>query len=73
MNAFLKLQQIRKELYGTERNLLKNPERITFAVYLHNILFGTHGGDTVTEKEFNTVLQMTLEHALSTSKVLNGQ
>ena len=65
MNAFLKLQQIRGILRGIERSRLKTPEKVTCVVYLHVILFGMHEKNTATEKEFDTVLYMTLEYFLT--------
>ena len=64
MNAFLKLQQIRKICYGRKRNRSKTTEQITSFVYLDVILFRMHEG--ATEKEFhNNVLQMTPEFLLT--------
>ena len=65
MNALLNLQQIRDILYGGERNYFKTPERITSFIWLQVILFKMHERDTSTKKEFDTVLQMTLEYVLT--------
>ena len=65
MNSFLKLQQNRDILYGRERNCLKTPEQLTCVVYLHVILVRMHERDAAAEKEYNTVLQITLEQILA--------
>ena len=59
------MQQIRDTFYGKESNCLKPPEQITSAVCLHAILFIEHGWDKATEKEYETVLHITLEHILT--------
>ena len=65
MNPLSKLPEIRNICYGRKRNHSKTPEQITSFVYLHVILFRMHEKDTATETEFNTVLQMTVEHDLT--------
>ena len=47
-------------MYTRERNRLKSPEQITSVVYAHVILLRMYARDTATDKEFDTVLQMTL-------------
>ena len=49
----------------TRKKSLKYPEQITRLAYLHIVVFRMHERDTDTEKELDTVLQMTLEYALT--------
>lgn len=56
-------------LYANAKNRWKTPEYITSIVYLHVVLFRIHERYAATEKEFDTVIQMTIEQS---SEVLNG-
>ena len=47
------------------KKLLKTRQQITGVGYIHVIVFRMHGRDTTMEREFDIVLQMTLEHALT--------
>ena len=55
------------EIYCMEekRNRLKTPEEVTSVVYHYVILFRMYERDISIEKEFDTVLQMTLENVLT--------
>ena len=62
VNAFLKLEQLRGILYRRKRNHVKSLEQDTYVAYLYVILFRIHEKDTAAEKEFDTVLQLILDH-----------
>lgn len=64
MNAFLKLQQIRN-IVRKRKKSYKNSSAEPRIVYLHVILFRIHEGGTGAEKEFDTILQVTLEQVLT--------
>ena len=46
-------------------NITEKPELIISVACFHAVLFRLHERDTATEKEFDTVLQMTLEDVLT--------
>ena len=50
---------------GRKRNRLKTFQQVTHVVYLHAILVSMHEKGIATEKEFDTVLQITLKHVLT--------
>ena len=47
-----------------EKNWRRNLDYIITVHYLHVTLFKMHVGDTAAEKEFDTAIQMALEHLL---------
>ena len=49
---------MRDMLYLTERTHRKMPEQVNSVVYFCVILFKTHQRDTVTEQEFDIILQL---------------
>ena len=50
---------------ATPRYCLKTPGQLTSVVCIYITFFRMHERDIATEREFNTVLQMTLEHVLT--------
>ena len=65
----------KSELRCMQERSLKIPEYVTMFFFMF-ILFRMHEGDTVTEKEIDIAIQMTLEYVLaprSNQSTLNGQ
>lgn len=55
-----------------ETSRLKTPEQHNSVVYLHVILPRMHGKGTATEKELDTVLQMTVEQSTKWTAIVTN-